>query len=282
MSFEIGQKVRVSLVVTNDDGVPTNATVAVSVMHPNLTAAAAPVAVNDSTGNYHFDVTPDAVPGPWQWTATTSGAVVSVQRGQFWVRDPAMQLISLEEMKTHLNKALDVHTDDEELRDWIEAGRWVIEREVGPVLPRTITETYDGYRRVIVLRQGPVIGVTSVTETVGPQDIRVLTAETPPTYGENQYAFDAARRLLTRRSFGWSGRWAESVAVTYMVGRYPLPMNYKVALGELVSHLWRASQLTSGGSRPNVNAPDAIPTGYAVPNRVRELLGRRRAPRLGG
>jgi hypothetical protein len=283
MSFEIGQKIRVDLTVVNLSGAPTNATVAVSLLKPNLSVAAAPTVVNDSTGSYHFDVTPDATPGPWLWTATASGAVESVQRGQFWVRDPAVNLLSLEEVKTHLNKT--VNTDDDELRDWIEAGKWVLEREVGPILPRTLVETYSGPARKIHLRHGPVIGVTAVTETVGPGDTRTLSLEDGVTYTDNQYLLGTDNRTVMRRSNGWSSYWAsgdDNIRVTYMVGRYPIPMNYKLALGELVSHLWRASQLASGGSRPNVNNPDVIPVGYAVPNRVRELLGRRRGPRLGG
>lgn len=285
MSYEIGQKVRVNLEVRNDADALTNATVAVSVVRANLTAAPAPTVVNDGVGLYHFDVTPDAVPGPWQWTASISGTVIAVQRGQFWVRDPAFQLASLEEVKRHLNKELDVHTDDDELQDWIEAGKWVIEREVGPILPRTVIETYSGGRKKIILRQGPVIGITTVTETVGPQDIRTLTVDDGVSTSDNQYLFDPATRTLTRRSNGWSGFWAwgdSNVRVTYMVGRYPIPMNQKLALSELIAHLWRSSQLLAGTSRPNPNNPDVIATGYAVPNRVRELLGRRRGPRLGG
>lgn len=288
MSYEIGQKVRVHLEVHDvDTDALVNATVAVAVVKANLTVLGpAPTVVNDGTGLYHFDVVPDAVAGPWQWTASITGAVTAVQRGQFWVNDPAMNLISLEEIKLHLNKALDSHVDDDELADWIQAAKWVIEREVGPILPRTLTESYDGdrWRRHIILAQGPVISVASVVETWTPGDTRTLTAE-GPTPVEDQYVFDASRRMLTRRNSGYPAFWAygfANIVVTYQVGRYPIPMNQKLALGELVSHLWRSSQLLAGGTRPNVNNPDLIPTGYAVPNRVRELLGRRRGPRLGG
>lgn len=284
MSFEIGQKVRVNLTVVDVVGVPTNATMAISLLKPNLVVAAAPTAVNDGVGLYHFDVTPDAVPGPWQWTATASGAVVSVQRGQFWVRDPAASLIGLEEIKAHLNKQVD--TDDDELRDWIDASRFVIEREVGPVLPRTVVEYHDGARRKnIVLRQGPVISISSVVETVGPGDVRTLTPDLGVSQTDNQFLFNPDTRTLNRRSNGWTVYWAygsANIQVTYVPGRNPIPMNYKLAVAELISHLWRASQLAAGNTRPNLNAPDTVPLGYAVPNRVRELLGRRRGPRLGG
>lgn len=284
MSYEIGQKVRVALEVRTELGVLTNATVAVTTVKPNLVAGPSPTALNDGVGLYHFDVTPDAVPGPWQWTATITGTVTAVQRGQFWVRDPAIALISLEEIKSHLNKSLSVHDDDDELRDWIDAARFVIEREVGPVLPRTVVERYPGGRPMFTLRTGPVISVISVQEVWGPGDTRTLTVEDGVTYGDNQYLFDAFNRRIARRNNGWRAYFPSgdaNVTVTYQVGRYPIPMNHKLATAELISHLWRASQLAAGGARPNLNTPDVIPVGYAVPNRVRELLGRRRAPRLG-
>lgn len=287
MSFEIGQKLTIGLEVRDEAGVLTNATVAVSVLKPNMTVMSPPpTPVNDGTGLYHFDVTPDAVPGPWHWTVTTSGAVISVQRGQFWVREPGLQLISLSEVKTHLNKDLTLTSDDDELRDWIDAARYVIEREVGPVLPRTITETYSPHaQRRIHLKHGPVISITTVTETWGPGDVRVLTPDAGLTYGDNEYLYDAGDRTLVRRNSGWSTYWPSgdaNVTVTYMVGRYPIPPNHKMAVAELINHLWRASQLASGATRPNPTAPDTVQLGYAIPNRVRELLGRRRAPLLGG
>ena len=285
MSFEIGQKVSVALEVRDDAGTLTNATVAVTVLKPNLVAASPPTAVNDGVGQYHFDITPDATPGPWHWTVTTSGTVISVQRGQFWVREPGLQLVSLPEVKTHLNKDLTLTTDDEELRDWIDAARYVIEREVGPVSPCTVTETYSPRaQRKIQLRQGPVISVSSVVETWGPGDTRVLTADIGNTYGDNEYLLDRADRTIVRRAAGWSTYFPTgdaNVTVTYLVGRYPIPANYKMAVAELINHLWRASQLASGATRPNPTSPDTVQLGYAVPNRVRELLGRRRAPLLG-
>jgi len=285
MSVEIGQKVRVALEVRNEAGVLTNATVTVAVTKPNLTAAAAPTAVNDGTGLYHFDVTPDAVPGPWGWTATTSGTVVSVRRGSFWVREPGLQLIPLDDIKAHLNKDIAIHDDDDELLDWIDAARYVIEREIGPVLPRTVMEThwhntatpYAG----IHLRQGPVISVTSVTERWGVGDSRTLAAWNDVANGDNEYWLDDAR-TIRRVANGNRATFGQQVTVTYVAGRYPVPTNAKMAVAELISHLWRASQLASGATRPNLNAPDTVQLGYAVPNRVRELLGRRRAPRLGG
>jgi hypothetical protein len=285
MSYEIGQKVRVHLEVRDENDNLADATVSVTILKPNLTVGTVPTVVRDGLGLYHFDVTTDAVIGPWQWTATMTGALSAVQRGQFWVRDPAMQLMDLAEMKLHLNKDLTVHADDDELRDWIDAGKWALEREVGPILPRTVAQTFDGGRKYIILPLGPVISISSVVETVTPGDVRTLVVENGITLGDNEYVFDPSVRRLTRRSNGWSIYWAygvSNVSVSWMFGRYPIPMNHKLALGELVSHLWRSSQLLAGGSRPNLNSPDVISTGFAMPNRVRELLGRRRGPRLGG
>lgn len=280
MAYDVGQTVRVPVTVKDDAGAPINATMAVTVTRPDGTMVTGLSIVNDGTGLYHVDV-PASTPGPWQWSWTASGAVAtSVYAGQFWVRIPGPRIIGLSELKKHLNKSLTDTSDDDELMDWIDAARWVLESIVGPIIPTTYTETHEAHGfRLIRLRRRPVISVTSVTVILG-GDSWTLAAETVPP-GDRQFMVDSTG-VLWNRSNGYSLRWVGTAVVVYRAGRVVPADNLRMAAREMITHAWRQSQLASGGTRPRTDGPDPISLSYGVPNRVRELLGgQKKAPRLG-
>lgn len=279
MAYDVGQTVRVPVTVKDDAGTLTDADVTVAVTRPDGTIVPGLIVAHDSTGMYHVDV-PAVEPGPWMWSWTASGAVAtSVYAGQFWVRIPGPRIIGLSELKLHLNKSLADTTDDDELMDWIDAARWVLESIVGPIIPTTYTETHAAHgARLIRLRRRPVISVTSVTVTLG-GDTWALAPEVVP--GDRQYMVDSTG-ILWNRSNGYSLRWVGMVSVVYRAGRVVPADNLRMAAREMITHGWRQSQLASGGTRPRTDGPDPISLSYGVPNRVRELLGgQKKAPRLG-
>jgi len=289
MAYDIGQKVRLPVTVKDDAGVLTNATMAIAVVRPDETVYPAPGVVNDSTGTYHADVTVDGTSwGPWYYTFTASGTVVGVYTGQFFVRSSGPQIIGLAEGKKHLNKALDVTTDDEEIRDFIHAVRWVLEQRVGAIVPTTVVETHNGGGSAISPRRGPVISVSEVRETRGPANQVLLAAEPDNGIGvsADDYLFVPDTRQVLRRSMGytypfWPG--TANIRLTYRAGRFSTRDNFRLAALELLGHVWRASQLASGRTRPSREDTLAQVTskGFELPARVAQLLGGRRAPRLG-
>lgn len=287
MAYDVGQKVRIPITVRDETGTPADATVAIVVTRPDGTTTT-PTTVDDAgTGNYHADIIATAA-GPWWWSAAASGAVIAVDSGQFYVRSGGPWIVSLNEAKKHLNKSLADTTDDEELRDWIDASTYVIQNIVGAVVPRTVVEYHDGPgTRSIFLRVGPVLEVTEVREVWGQGDIRILTAEPADLVAltDDQYRIDVATRRLTRRGSGFAAGWprgTNNIRVTYRVGQQPIRQNIRSAALELIGHHWRASQLASGRTRPREQTNDAALVGIAIPNRVAGLLGTKRAPRLGG
>lgn len=284
MSYDVGQKVRLPVTVRDTAGTLTDTTMAVAVLRPDGTAYPAGAVQDDAgLGAYYVDVVPDQT-GVWQWQYTASGVIVAVYTGQFFVREAGVRLVSLVEAKRHLNKDLAVTTDDDEIRDWIDATTYLIENRVGPIVPRTVTDILSGHGSSLTLRTGPVLSITSITETWGPGDIRTLTAELPAgPYGDNDYTVDLRSRIIFRRSGGTRITFpygSANITVTYRVGRTPTPQNVRMAALELVGHYWRASQLASGSTRPREGTSDAALVGIALPNRVVALLGNKKAPRL--
>jgi hypothetical protein len=286
MAHEVGQRVRVPFTVRDVNGDPTDADIAVTVFRDDDTPYVGITATHGAgTGEYFFDVTVDS-DGIHRWVVVASGAVVAVLSGQFFVRSPGQRIVSLEEAKKHLNKTATVTTDDDELRSWIDAATYVIEREIGAVIPRQVVESYDGGLQSIILRKGPVISVDLVEEFVSPGVFNTLTLQ--PDLGpftDNQYMLNLAERRIERSMGGTPSRflyWGrDSVRVEYTIGRQPMPANIRQGALELVAHFWRSSQFSTGRAVPREGTTDASLVGIALPNRVAALIGRKRAPTLG-
>lgn len=180
-------------------------------------------------------------------------------------------IITVAEAKTHMNIAASDTTHETEIQGFVDAATPVIEDIAGAVIGTTWTgETHlDACGRVIYLSHVPVYSVTSVTE------YRLGTAYTltPVSAGAlrttaNSYNLDSATGRLIRND-----GWGDVVVVDYVAGRGAVPANIRLAALELVRHLY---QLSQQGGRPAFGgaADDGpwLPSGFAVPTRVVELL----------
>lgn len=277
MSFQLGDVVPLSVTIKDAAGDPADAgAVALTVTLPNGTTDVTSNITPTSTGVYDHDY-PTTQPGVHQvrWVAT--GLNASAYDDVFSV-DPADggSFISLAELKRHLKKDPTKTDDDAELLEFIAPACQMIEDRIGPVTPRTATQTVWGrnhiYRRQFVLNSHPVIIVTAVA--VDGQAV----PEADPTAGTDGWVLDPGPGILAHtRHWPW-GR----IEVTYQAGRTPLPGNIRLAGLELAAHLWRAMKLTnSGNGRPNPAGADDLAlrgVGYALPYRVRELLGLGKLP----
>lgn len=180
-----------------------------------------------------------------------------------------MALLTLAEAKAQLNITSD--RDDTELTAYIEAVGPVIERFVGPVDPRQITESQDVPRdgaRLMVLRTLPVLELTSV--------VPLLTGGTG--YDVSKLVLDGDTGVVQRADGGWL---RGPLRVTYQAGRASIPATINLAARMLVQHLWRTQNAGRGPVLAGGDdmAAEPIPGfGYAVPNRVLQLLEPYRLP----
>lgn len=181
-----------------------------------------------------------------------------------------MALLTLAEAKKQLN--LTSNTDDDELQTYVDSVTPVIEEYIGPVEPREVTEQHDaeGGRRALVLRTTPVLSLTSVEPLLAggvsyPVGGLVLDPETGEVRRRDRGVF---RGLLL---------------VTVQAGRPEVTPTINLAARMLVQHLWRTQHPTRSGGLPgggdDYSVSQPIPGfGYAVPNRVLELLAPYRLP----
>jgi hypothetical protein len=178
--------------------------------------------------------------------------------------------VSLDYVKAHLNMS-GVTIDDAELETVIAAAVSLAEDLIGPIVPRTVTETFDGGGRQIVLRTIPVLTVTSVNELLG----QIIFTETADVRGSSYslygYQLDDGG-VLTKHLSGWPAPFfpgIRNVQVIYTAGRATLPAKLQLGIAELVRHLWQTQQ----GSRSRQGQPgDYAAPADPIPRLVRELF----------
>lgn len=92
-TYDVGDEVRISVVITNEDDEEANPTVTTfkftdpSGNTTTYTYGTDDELARDSTGNFHVDITPDE-PGVWYYKWQGTGAVVAAEEGSFNVREP--------------------------------------------------------------------------------------------------------------------------------------------------------------------------------------------------
>ena len=192
-------------------------------------------------------------------------------------------IVSLADVKAHLNKT---DTDDDtELQFFIDAATPVIENIAGPVLPQTKTEYYNGGVSQIVLNWLPIVSVTSIVETYGQTNYSLTEISLGSSNTAFGYTVDYTTGKVVRRAYNAEALFptgTNNVKVVYQAGRATIPANVRLATLMLIQHLWSTSQLNRNGARPTLGGDDSftVGAGFAVPNRVRELL--QPSPRVPG
>ncbi|MGW1546614.1 head-tail connector protein [Streptomyces sp. NPDC002346] len=181
-----------------------------------------------------------------------------------------MALLTLADAKAQLNITTD--SNDTELQAYVDAATPVIERFIGPCDETQVSEVHDLGRsgsRLLVLRKTPAVSVTSIVDELSGSEAVAATA----------VVLDGEVGSLRRRD---GGALRGLLRVTYTAGRTEVPATVNLAARMLVQHLWQTQNASRGPVLPgggdySVSEPVAG-LGYAVPNRVLELLEPYRLP----
>jgi hypothetical protein len=274
--YDVGDVAVLTTVITDPQtGAPVTPTsVVCTVTAPDLTVSTPTVNVV-SPGIYSTQVLLTQA-GLWAGVWLSTGTGQASESFLISVRAQSTAFITLDEVKRQLNKT--TTTDDDELRDMIDAATEVIEAEVGPVAPRTLVEAYNGGHSEIVLRKYPIIKVSSISE-IWTNTIVPLTEQPVGTLTDNWgFTVDLVHGTVLRRSINSSitvfPRGWLNVLVTYVAGRTAIPAALNMAARQLVAHIWQTQSSRSAG-RPIPGGDEFTPmpgSGFLVPNRVSELL----------
>lgn len=182
----------------------------------------------------------------------------------------ATDIIDLAAAKKQVNIPVEETSDDEELAGYVSGVTRVVERYVGVVIGRSVTDVFDGGGAVVLLRTLPVLSITSVTDsgaTVEPSGYRV----SKPSGVLTRVAGPSPLPFLP----GF-----QSVEVTYQAGQAANIAEVKEELGDvrlaallILQHMWDTQRPAAEGPFSQ-GADDFDPRyTYSIPRRALELLG---------
>ena len=235
MAYNFGGIVRLTYAVKNDLEQAANPSTATCVItQPDGTTTSPTVTLPPvSTGLLIVDFTPTQA-GLHSVDWTTSAPTTS-EDDVFTVERPASQLVSVDEAVNHLGAAGIITSDaDRETLQWLcLVATEAIEADLGrAIVRRTVVETHDGGQHAIMLRQTPVISVTSVVGRRHHADPGHLLVR-----------LDIGVPVL--RHGGYSGRFAygrmQNVVVTYVAGYANPPRVVRLAALNLIQSCTRDS-----------------------------------------
>ena len=274
MRYPNGQPIRISTTTRGLDGTLANATtLTLAVSAPDATVKSYASPVNDSAGTYHQDVpaTDLTQNGHYQYVWTATGTSAGIAAGSFDVYDPLeVRVISLQDAKDMLNIPASDTTQDAEIDQWIGSIEAGLERFTGgPVITRSITERceLDGNYTTLVLRQRPVVSVTSVVSVASGSPIDITPGlDIDPNAG------------VVRTKLGWPFlgpyvAFRPAMLVTYTAGwGTAVPAAFNGFARIVIQHLW----MTQRGPLAMPMAGEQLAVvpgwGYAIPARAAELL----------
>lgn len=273
--YEVGQTLVWTVVTRDAAGTIVDPTAAptATITLPDATTASGTV-TKTATGTYRVTGT-GTLAGRYRVrvTSTTPGTVGNLPYSDVadvLPADPRL-ICSLADVRAAMNTPAAQRVSDDEVRGYIAAAALVVEDIVGPVLGATRTEVHDGGQRAILLFDYPSAAITSVSE-----DGVTLSA--------SDYCLGDGG-ILYRGSRPGAGRWslgARNVTITYPVGGTSIDPNVRLAAAELVAHLYK-SQRPNRNITTDMDGADTFTVlGYAVPNRVRDLLLPARAAKVPG
>lgn len=152
-----------------------------------------------------------------------------------------------------------------ELTAFVNAASEVVESEAGPFEEREVEHTADGGSSIqLPYRVSQVSSVQTAADT-GYEWVDGFYVPTEGWQTDVSWTLDKAAGII----YGAFPHGRQNVKVTFTTGLDPVPESAKLATAMLAAHLWEVAA-QRGPAVSNEWTP--VPTGFAVPNRVKELL----------
>lgn len=264
-----GQPVRLSTTVRDLNGNLVDAgTLTLTVAKPDASQQVYSTPSHDSTGAYHQDVPAAdlATLGHYQYKWVSVGTGAGVSWGELDVFDPLEpSIITLQDAKSAVNINPATTAYDAELQVYVDTVTASLETITGgPAFNRSVSEyvTVSGDLRDIVLRQRPVVSVTSITDVATGLVMPIADIDVDLNAG-------IVRRKLNLAFWSRGTRYQ----VVYVAGwGTSIPAAFNAAARVILSHLWETERGPGQAPVPSMEATFLPGMSYAIPNRALELL----------
>lgn len=243
--MDLGDTLRFKADLTDGSGALVNALgVNLTVTLPDGTTASPSVTNPPAvTGKYFADyVTTLASPSGryvGQWLFTFVGGATTSYVETF---DVGASLVTVDEAVAHLRATGVITSDDDlEMVQWLTlVATDAVERDLGRAIARrTVVETHNGGGSSILLRKGPVLSITSLTE--GGVSVSPVAGYVLETLADGGGVLHRGSQQVPQPF--WYGR--QNVTVTYVVGYTDPPRIVRKVALNAVQGMWQASQQAS-------------------------------------
>lgn len=256
----IGAAVRLTTEIRSGSTLITPAGISLTILLPDGTTTAPLTPTADGVGLYHYDYTPPLA-GRYVARWVTAGPAGADEEGfdvaALWGE---AGIVSLTDAKDQTNIPADVTTDDEELAGFIRAVTEPIERIVGSIVRRTVTERHSG-GYALALNRPPVLSLIQVAA--------IRPGGTAPALADLD--LDGPTGIVTRLDGGYL---PGPLRVTYLPGRAEVPAHVRQAALLIIQHMWETQRGQMGGVRRGGSDEVYDPRfGFSIPRRAQELLG---------
>lgn len=201
------------------------------------------------------------------------------------------RLVSLGDLTRYLQIPSGDKTQQGLLLTFMDSATQVIEYITGPLTATQVERVFNGGGESILLPHKYVQSIQQVFENRGLTNYILTEQPLGQSTDAFGYTWDRSINKIVRRGFGGGVTLfppgVDNVVVSYTAGVSVIPANVVQATLELIKHWW---QLGQQGNRAPFGAPadaasdetGAVIAGFAVPNRVIELLKpTKRTPGLG-
>lgn len=255
--YDLGGNVPLKITLYAADGVtPTNAaSVVITVTLPD-NSTQTPSVSNPSTGVYTA-TGPSTQQGRYRVRYVTTNPT-DAKSDVYDVYDMSLALLSLADARDTLNYDDGDTQDDEEVLLYVGVATRIIERLIGPVIPRTVTEDVQLEGDGFFTRHPPVQSLTSLTP------VRTNGV----TYTAADFQVLSTGKIVRKDGAWLLGGW---YTVVYQAGRTgAVDSDTLQAARVLLKHLWDTQR--PQGVRPGLGNDDTFIANYTIPNRVMELI----------
>lgn len=258
MTFAFGAAARLTTEVRSSGTLTNPSTITLTILLPDGTSAGPFTPVNDGTGLYHYDYTPDQSGRHITRWVTTGPVGADEETFDVAAQWAESGVVSLAEAKAQLN--ITSTTDDEEIAGFVRSVTEVCERYAGALARTTHVEKHDGGYR-IALRHIPVLSLTSA--------VAIRTSGTDQTVADLDV--DGPTGVVERLDGGYM---YGPLRITYTAGRTAIPPRVRQAALIILQHLWETQRGQQGGVSFGGSGEVYDPRwGFSIPRRALELLG---------
>lgn len=164
-------------------------------------------------------------------------------------------VLSLREAKDHLN--IEGDEQDALVSEYLAAAMGHIADRIGPLEVVSVSERCTAVNGTLLLSELPALSLTSAAAVGGSGGIDVAAVHV-----------DSASGVVSLDAGAISGTYD----VVYDAGREGLPANLKLAVKELLRHLWKSSQRRGANRRGTPDAEVGNVPGFLMPYAVESLL----------